>query len=210
MQRKKIKIELIETNEGQIEGVPSNPRFIKDAEFEKLKQSIIDFPEMLQIREVVVYPLQGKYVALGGNMRFRACKDLGYKEVDCVVLPQNMTVEKMREFAIKDNSGFGSWDFDMLANEWDEILLDMANVKIPNLEGIAGDNFGDEFSLKDGDREKFQQMTFTFSDQQAEQIKAKIGQIKNSDIYKNYESENENTNGNALYLLVAQWEEQRI
>jgi ParB-like chromosome segregation protein Spo0J len=145
MQRKKIKIELIETNEGQIEGVPSNPRFIKDAEFEKLKQSIKDFPEMLQIREVVVFPLNGRFVALGGNMRFLGCKDLGYKQMDCVILPENMPVEKLREFAIKDNSGFGAWDFDMLANEWDLALLDMANVTIPNFEAAAGgDPFEDE------------------------------------------------------------------
>jgi len=157
MIRKKIKIELIETNEGQIEGVPSNPRFIKDADFEKLKQSIVDFPEMLQIREVVVYPLQNRFIALGGNMRFRACKELGYKEIDCVILPQSMPVEKLREFAIKDNSGFGSWDFDMLANEWDEILLDMANVKIPYFEvpdyseknkEIETDNFNSTMFLK--------------------------------------------------------------
>lgn len=209
MKRKKIKIELIETNEGQILGVPKNPRYIKDAEFEKLKQSITDFPEMLTIREVVVFPLNGRFIALGGNMRFLACKDLGYKEIDCVILPADMPAEKLKEFAIKDNGSFGAWDFELLANEWDLELLDMANIKIPNFEGIAGDNFGDEFSLKDGDREKFQQMTFTFSDQQAEEIKVKIAKIKNSDIYKNYESENENTNGNALYLLVAQWE-QRI
>jgi len=137
MERRKISIELIETNEGQIEGVPSNPRFIKDLEFEKLKQSIIDFPEMLQIREVVVYPLHDRFIALGGNMRFRACKELGYKEIDCVILPENMPAEKLREFAIKDNSGFGSWDFEMLANEWDEILLDMASVTIPNFEGFS-------------------------------------------------------------------------
>jgi len=137
MKRQKIKIELIETNEGQILGVPKNPRYIKGEEFEKLKKSIVDFPEMLQIREVVVYPLNGRFIALGGNMRFRACKELGYKEIDCVILPQSMPVEKLREFAIKDNSGFGSWDFDMLANEWDEILLDMANVTIPNFEGLG-------------------------------------------------------------------------
>jgi len=157
MERRKISIELIETNEGQIEGVPSNPRFIKDADFEKLKQSIVDFPEMLQIREVVVYPLQNRFIALGGNMRFRACKELGYKEIDCVILPQSMPVEKLREFAIKDNSGFGSWDFDMLANEWDEILLDMANVKIPYFEvpdyseknkEIETDNFNSTMFLK--------------------------------------------------------------
>jgi len=134
MIRKKIKIELIETNEGQILGVPKNPRYIKDAEFERLKQSIKDFPEMLEIREVVVFPLNGRYIALGGNMRFLGCKDLGYTQIDCVILPADMPAEKLKEFAIKDNGNFGAWDFELLANEWDLELLDMANVVIPNFE----------------------------------------------------------------------------
>lgn len=214
MQRKKIKIEfipvsLIETNEGQILGVPKNPRYIKEDEFEKLKESIKDFSEMLEIREIVVYPLNGRYIVLGGNMRFLACKDLGYTEVECKILPKEMPVEKLKEFAIKDNGSYGNWDFDELANKWDLELLDMANVKIPHFENIGADNFGEDFSLKSGDREKFQQMTFTFSDMQAEEIKAAISKIKETDLYKNYDSENENSNGNSLYLIVSQWVGQR-
>lgn len=136
MKRQKIKIELIETNEGQILGVPSNPRFIKDEKFESLKKSAKEFPEMLEIRDIAVYPLNGRYIVLGGNMRFRACVDLGYKEVFCVVLPENMDVEKLKEFAIKDNSDgwYGQYDWDKIANEWNiEVLVDWG-MTIPNFE----------------------------------------------------------------------------
>jgi len=211
MKRQKIKIELIETNEGQILGVPKNPRYIKGEEFEKLKKSIVDFPEMLTIREVVVFPLNGRFIALGGNMRFLACKDLGYKEIDCVILPADMPAEKLKEFAIKDNSDgwYGKYDWDKIANEWDTELLTGWGMKIPHFENVGADNFGEDFSLKSGDREKFQQMTFTFSDMQAEEIKAAISKIKETDLYKNYDSENENSNGNSLYLIVSQWVGQR-
>lgn len=114
-----IKISQIEINKGQIEGLPKNPRFIKDEKFKKLVKSIEENPEMLGYRELLVYPLDGKYVVIGGNMRLRACKQLGYKEVPCKVLPQDTTIEQLKAYTIKDNSGFGEWDFDLLANEWD-------------------------------------------------------------------------------------------
>jgi len=159
MIRKKIKIELIDTNEGQIEGVPSNPRFINDTEFQSLKDSAKGFPEMLEIRDIAVYPLNGKYIVLGGNMRFRACVDLGYKEVFCVVLPENMPIEKLKEFAIKDNSDgwYGKYDWDKIANEWDTELLTGWGMKIPHFEvpdysdknkEIETDNFNSTMFLK--------------------------------------------------------------
>lgn len=136
MKRQKIAIGLIETNEGQIPSVPANPRFIKDEKYEKLKTSIIDFPEMLEIREIAVFPFNGKYIVLGGNMRYRVCNELAHKDVFCVVLPENMSVEKLREFAIKDNGDgwYGQWDFDMLANEWNETLLKDWGLDIPHFE----------------------------------------------------------------------------
>lgn len=114
-----IKISQIEVNKGQIEGLPKNPRFVKDEKFKKLVKSIEENPEMLGYRELLVYPHGGKYIVIGGNMRLRACKELGYKEVPCKVLPQDTTIEQLKAYTIKDNSGFGEWDFDLLANEWD-------------------------------------------------------------------------------------------
>jgi ParB-like chromosome segregation protein Spo0J len=93
---------------------PNNPRLIKDDKFKKLVQSIKDFPEMLEIRPIVV---NKDMIILGGNMRFRACKEAGIKEIPVIVT--DLSEEKQREFLIKDNTSGGEWDWDMLANEWD-------------------------------------------------------------------------------------------
>lgn len=114
-----IPINRIEKNKGQIAGLPKNPRVIRNEKFEKLKRSIEENPEMLNLRELLVYPIGNKYVVIGGNMRLEACKALGYKEVPCKVLDASTTAEQMKAYTIKDNAGFGEWDTDLLANEWD-------------------------------------------------------------------------------------------
>lgn len=129
---KNIPIAKIETNKGQIEGLPKNPRFIKDYRFEALKKSISDAPEMLALRELIVFPNGDKFVTIGGNMRLKACQEIGYKELPCKVLDENTPVEKLREYAIKDNVPFGSDDFDLLANEWDENELLEWGFELPN------------------------------------------------------------------------------
>ena len=99
---------------------PNNPRILKDDKFAKLTQSIKDFPQMLDIRPIVV---NDDMVVLGGNMRLKACKEAGLKEVP-VIRARDLTEEQQREFIIKDNVGFGEWDWDLLANEWDSEALD--------------------------------------------------------------------------------------
>ena len=106
---------------------PNNPRLIKDDKFIKLVQSIKDFPEMLDIRPIVV---NADMVILGGNMRFKACKEAGLKEVP-IIIADNLTEEQQREFLIKDNTSGGEWDFEMLANEWDVDLLDDWGLEVP-------------------------------------------------------------------------------
>ena len=126
METKNLSIKLLQCNEGQVEGLPKNPRFIKDERFEKLKKSLTDDPEMLHLRELIVYPHNGKYVVIGGNMRLRAAKQLGFKEMPCKVLAEDTPIEKLKAYTIKDNNAFGNDDFDLLANEWDtEFLEDM-------------------------------------------------------------------------------------
>ena len=98
---------------------PNNPRLIKDDKFKKLVQSIKDFPEMLDIRPIVV---NSDMIILGGNMRFKACKEAGLKEVP-IIVADNLTEEQQREFLIKDNTSGGEWDWDLLANEWDSEQL---------------------------------------------------------------------------------------
>lgn len=168
MEQKTIKIKEIEVNKGQIEGLPKNPRFIRDERFDKLKKSIEEAPEMLALRELIVYPHNRKYVIIAGNMRFRACKDLGYKEIPCKVLDADTPVEKLREYTIKDNVAFGQDDFDLLANEWDIQELDDWGVEIPNFET---EGIGEEDAVKAVEEDDF--------DETAEEIhvRCKMGDV---------------------------------
>lgn len=128
---KLIKISDLLANDGQIKGLPKNPRFIKDFRFEKLKKSIKDDPEMLSLRELLVYPFNGKYVVIGGNMRLRAASSLGYSEMPCKIIPIETSVEKLRAYVIKDNIAFGENDMDELANSWDDVELDDFGFELP-------------------------------------------------------------------------------
>jgi DNA modification methylase len=139
MQSRKVKISEVKSN-------PNNPRQIKDDKFAKLVQSIKDFPEMLDIRPIVV---NADMVVLGGNMRFKACKEAGLKEVP-IIVAENLTDEQQKEFIIKDNVSGGEWDWDMLANEWEVEQLDAWGLDIPiNLE-VELEAEEDDFSVPEG------------------------------------------------------------
>jgi ParB-like chromosome segregation protein Spo0J len=110
---------------------PNNPRIIKDDKFNKLKRSIIEFPEMLTARPLVCFTNNyGGYTILGGNQRYRALCDIGAKEVP-IILADKWTAQQRDEFLIKDNLSFGEWNYDELANEWDADLLEHWGMKIP-------------------------------------------------------------------------------
>lgn len=134
MEHKRIKLTKLVQNNGQIEGVPKNPRQWTKDDVERLKRSIEETPELLEARGCIVYPLGDKFVVLGGNMRLTACRQLGYKEIPCIVLDADTSVDKLREIVIKDNGSFGAWDFDMLANEWDDLPLADWGVPVPVFE----------------------------------------------------------------------------
>ena len=106
---------------------PNNPRLVKDDKFAKLVQSIKDFPQMLELRPIVV---NDDMIVLGGNMRLKACKEAGLKEVHIIKASQ-LTEEQQREFIIKDNLGYGEWDWQMIANEWDEEDLNKWGLDLP-------------------------------------------------------------------------------
>lgn len=124
MQRAKIDILNVFPNEGQIKGLPRNPRLIKDGKFRKLCESIQSLPEMTEARDILVYPYNGQYVVIGGNMRLQAYKHLGWKEIPCCILPEDIPVAKLRQMLIQDNNPFGENDWDALANEWDSEELE--------------------------------------------------------------------------------------
>jgi len=108
---------------------PNNPRLIKDDKFKKLVQSIKDFPEMLNIRPIVV---NQDMIILGGNMRYKACKEAGLKEVPVIIT--DLSEDKQREFLIKDNTSGGEWDWEVLANEWDNEELESWGLDIPSFD----------------------------------------------------------------------------
>jgi hypothetical protein len=198
-----MKTELLSIN--KIKSNPNNPRIIKDDKFHKLVKSIKEFPKMLELRPIVV---NDDMIVLGGNMRLKACKEAGLKEIP-VIKASELTEEQQREFIIKDNVGFGEWDWDMLANEWDNDQLIEWGLDLPGFD-INADKLDTEFTLPEGDKAPFQQMTFTLADEQAKQIKNAIADIKETEEYKYCETMgNENSNGNALFLIIMQWAEQR-
>jgi hypothetical protein len=107
---------IITTKITDIKSNPNNPRIIKDHKFKKLVASIKEFPEMLSLRPIVV---NNDMIVLGGNMRLRACKEAGLKEVP-IIMASDLSEEQQKQFIIKDNLGSGEWDWDNLANEWDD------------------------------------------------------------------------------------------
>ena len=109
----------------------NNPRVIKDDKFHKLVHSIKEFPQMMELRPIII---NDENIVLGGNMRLAALKELGYKDIpdEWVKKASDLTPEQEKEFIIKDNVGYGTWDYDVLANEWDVDILVNWNVEIPN------------------------------------------------------------------------------
>lgn len=182
-----------------------NPRYIKGDKFQKLVNSIREFPEMLDLRPIVV---NQEMVVLGGNMRLKACTEAGLTEVP-IIIAEHLTEDQEKEFIIKDNSSFGEWDWDLLANEWDVDALKDWGLEVGGFD-LSPNEFDESFDLPDGDKSPFQQMTFTLADEQQEQIKNAIDDIKKTDEFKYCETfANENGNGNALYLITMQWAEQK-
>jgi hypothetical protein len=125
------------------------------------------------------------------------------------VIPEETPIEKLRAYTIKDNNSFGEYDFDLLGNDWDTDLLLDWGCDLPDIDtGVSIDDIetSDNFSLKSGDKDPFQQMTFVLADAQAEILKQALEDIKHSEEFKYVETfGNNNTNGNALYLIISQW-----
>lgn len=117
---------------------PDNPRTISERDFEKLKKSIKEFPKMMELRPIVI---DEDGVILGGNMRYEAMKALGFETVPAswVKTAKELTEAQKREFVIKDNSGFGDWDWEAIANEWDDLPLSDWGLEVPTFEDVSAD-----------------------------------------------------------------------
>jgi ParB-like chromosome segregation protein Spo0J len=120
----------------EVKSNPNNPRIIKDDKFQKLVKSIKEFPEMLNIRPIVV---NADMVVLGGNMRLKACKEAGLKEV-AIIKAEDLTEDQQKQFIIKDNVGFGEWDWEDLANNWDAEQLTDWGLDIPNFMELPSED----------------------------------------------------------------------
>lgn len=130
----------------EVKSNPNNPRIIKDDKFKKLVASIKELPQMLELRPIVV---NEDMVVLGGNMRLKACKEAGLKEIP-IIKASELNEEQQRAFIIKDNVGFGEWDWDALANEWDAEQLQEWGLDVPNFDGVELDAVEDDFDAPEG------------------------------------------------------------
>ncbi len=166
MKIEKVKLSSIKLN-------PNNPRLIRDDNFKKLVKSMQDFPEMLEIRPIVV---NSDMVILGGNMRYKACKEAGLKEVP-IIKAENLTEEQQREFLIKDNVSGGEFDWDILANEWDSEELGEWGLDVPDFDSdvdYSGKN--KEFTADDFESQKYNiKLEYTESDYNI--VKEKLQQL---------------------------------
>lgn len=138
MEINKVKISDVKSN-------PNNPRIIKDDKFAKLVKSIKEFPEMLKLRPIVV---NDDMVVLGGNMRLKACKEAGLKEIP-IIKASDLTQDQQREFIIKDNVGYGEWDWELVLSEWDAQELDDWGLTPPTFSSDIDYSILDEDDLSD-------------------------------------------------------------
>ena len=181
-----------------------NPRRLTEEQEKHLTESLTEFGLVDPV--IVNMNSERKNIIIGGHQRLKVWQKLGNKEIDCVEL--DLSIEKEKELNIRLNANTGEWDIDLLTSEWDKFELEEWGVDIEWAIGsdLDIDELSDEFELPEGDREPFQQMTFTLADEQAEFLKSCISELKQTEEYKYIETfGNENSNGNALYLIAHQW-----
>jgi hypothetical protein len=159
MEIKNVKLSEVKSN-------PNNPRIIKDDKFNKLVKSIKEFPKMLEIRPIVV---NADMIVLGGNMRLKACKEAGLKEVP-VIFADDLTEDEQKQFIIKDNVGFGEWDWDMLANEWEPELLEDWGLSTPSIYDGSDINLDDFFEEDNSQKEQKNKIILEYTDDEHELV----------------------------------------
>lgn len=123
MKIQRIKTSLLDMNEGQVAGLPTNPRQWTQTDIDRIAESLKETPELFEARPCIVYPHDGRYVILGGNLRYNGAQKNGDADVPCVVIPAETPLDTLKAIVIKDNGSFGAWDYDALGNEWDSLPL---------------------------------------------------------------------------------------
>lgn len=180
-----IDITRLEYNDGQLEGISKNPRYLKESEHDKLKKSLTDSPEFLEYKPLMVYAMDnGNYVTICGNMRLRVANELrldGHSEFDtipCVILKADTPIEKIKEYAIKDNVQAGNWDWDELANgEWGTDALQDWGVDCSFLNTDENDTDIDEL-FKDAQNTESKTKDIKLSVHIPQDLEDKVDEIK--------------------------------
>lgn len=131
MKTEQIPLNLLDLNNGQIQGLPKNPRNWTVREIENLKRSIDETPELMEIRPILVVRHGKRFVAIGGNMRLSALRSMEAETAACLVLPEDLDTRKLKEIVVKDNASLGEWDWDLLANEWSDYPLADYGIPVP-------------------------------------------------------------------------------
>ena len=211
-QRIKAKVADLVLNEGQLEWLPTNPRQWTREDVEKTRASLRRDPDFQEDSPLKVIEYEGKLLVFAGNLRTTSAREEKWETFEAILYtPENEEDRAtIKRRALLDNGSFGSWDYDILGNEWDDMPLCEFGVPAWETGEINVEELSDEFSLPSGDKEPFQQMTFTLADFQATEVKDAIEEVKGLEEYKTMITfGNSNSNGNALALIIEQWIESR-
>ena len=181
-----INIMRLELNEGQIVGIPKNPRYLKGEEHDKLKKSLKSSPELLQYKPLMVYAIEGgKLVVICGNMRLRICQELhnegveGFDTLPCFVLNKDVPIAKIKEYAIKDNVQAGNWDWDELANgDWEVEDLQGWGVDCSFLGNDSEENTNIDALFEDAQNTEDKPKEFKLSVHIPQELEEKLEEIK--------------------------------
>lgn len=184
--KERINLSCLELNEGQIVGIPKNPRYLKGEEHDKLKKSLKDSPELLQYKPLMVYAIEdGKFVVICGNMRLRICQELhnegveGFDALPCFVLNKDVPIAKIKEYAIKDNVQAGNWDWDELANgDWEVNDLQDWGVDCSFLCNDSEDNADIDALFEDAQKTEDKPKEIKLSVHIPEELEEKLEEIK--------------------------------
>lgn len=183
----RIALEHLSINEGQIEGLPANPRQWTQSDIDKIAASLKETPELFELRPIIAVPHEDTNVILAGSLRFCGARQNGDKDAPTILLPADMPVAKMKEIVIKDNGAFGAWDFDALGNEWDDLPLGDWGVPAWKADLPEGDI--DVDGLFDPDKEPRPKDKIIIQVQIPKELEDKIEDIKS-----------------AILITVEQWE----
>lgn len=198
-----IPVALIDNNTGQIPGVRENPREMTDTEFRKLKRSLQRDPGFTALSELKVYPYEGRWFTIGGNMRLRAIRELGWKETVCKPIPGDTDAETLNRYILLDNASFGKWDFDRLANEWDMKELADLCIEIPGLDD-HGSAEGDG-KEKDEPETDVVKKSFTLAPEQVADVKRILALGRKRFAKTPVDPMNPNGNAHALTGIINEW-----